>query len=156
MTIQSPLEVDQPTLYSSLKAQSELHLTANSMANRLLYAPSVSAGEALVLNKPLTDWVEKVPPYLRLDHPPAASFEWYLFARSKLWWRYYNLQIILFRPLVLRTAMEQIHGKNPYLSSDFEECKRLCLGAAHHTTIRIQEYIERQGVLGRLSAWYTL
>jgi transcriptional regulatory protein GAL4 len=155
MTSQIPLEVEQPTLYSSLKAQSELHLATNSMSNRLLCTPSISAAEALVLNKRLTEWAATVPAYLRLENSPAASFDWYLFARSKLWWRYSNMQIILFRPIMLRAAMEQIHGKYPPLPSEYEECKRLCLEAAHQTTVTIQEYTQ-QNVLVRLAAWYTL
>jgi len=154
MTCQVPLEVEQPTIYSSLKAQSELHLAANSMSNRLLCTPSISASEALVFNKRLTGWAATVPAYLRLDHPKAASFGWYLFARSKLWWRYSNMQIILFRPIILQAAMEQIQGKNSF-PSEYQECKRLCLEAAHQTTVTIQEYTE-QNSLDRLAAWYTL
>ena len=155
MTTQVPHEVEEPTLYSSLRAQSELHLATNSMSNRLLCTPSISASEALALNKRLTDWAAAVPAYLRLDHPPTASFDWYLFARSKLWWRYSNMQIILFRPIMLQAAMEQIRGRHPPLPSEFEECKRLCLEAAHQTTVTIQEYTE-QNMLVRLAAWYTL
>ncbi|OAL20819.1 hypothetical protein AYO22_08447 [Fonsecaea multimorphosa] len=154
MTSQVPHEVEQPTIYSSLKAQSELHLAANGMSNRLLCTPSISASEALVFNKQLTGWAATVPDYLRLDQPKAASFDWYLFARSKLWWRYWNMQIILFRPIILQAAMEQIQGKHSF-PSEYQECKRLCLEAAHQTTVTIQEYMDQHSLV-RLAAWYTL
>jgi transcriptional regulatory protein GAL4 len=155
MTSDIPPESDQPTLYSSLKLQSQLHLATNKISNRLLCAPSISAEEALTLNQSLLKWAAAVPGYFQLDQMKASVHHWYLFARSKLWWRYWNIQIILFRPILLRAAMEQIHGRDFHLPPVYDQCKKLCLESAHRTIATIDEYIE-QNFLTRLAAWYSL
>jgi transcriptional regulatory protein GAL4 len=155
MTTHSPSESGEPTIYSSLKVQSELHLAANPVSNRLLCAPNITPEEALSLHKPLLSWAAAVPSYFQLDRPASHTYDWYLFARSKLWWRYWNLEIILFRPFVLRAAIQKMHGRQLDLSSNHDDSKRLCLEAAHRTIFTVDEYIHHNA-LTRLQLWYSL
>ena len=156
MTSNIPPEFDGPTIYSSLKVQSQLHLLTNKISNRLLCAPSLSSEEALTLNKPLVEWAATVPAYFQLNQPTSSPSEWYVFARSKIWWRYWNLQIILFRSILLRAAVDKIHGRQLHdLTAEDEQCKIVCLEAAHLTIGTIDQYIE-QNSLTRLAAWYSL
>jgi transcriptional regulatory protein GAL4 len=155
MTSVIPSESDQPTLYSSFKVQSELHVAANSISNRLLCAASISAKDSLALNKPLLDWVATVPKYFQLDQPQVCAYDWYVFARSKLWWRYWNLQIILFRPILLRAAMNQIHGRHLHVPFGSDQCSVLCLESARRTITTIDQYVN-ENPLTRLAAWYSL
>lgn len=151
-----PTELQEPTIYSSLICQSELHLIANGLANRLLCSPAISAAEAVASNKTLDSWKSTVPTYFQNDQAWPSSDYWYLFARSRLWWRFWNLQIILFRPILLRCAIQQLDGKSNHpRNSDEEQCKEICFTAAHLTIESISNYIS-QTQLTRLAGWYSL
>jgi transcriptional regulatory protein GAL4 len=148
-----PNEIDEPTIYSSLKVQSSFHLHTNYIFNRLLAEPGLSAEAALALNVPLETWANTVPHYFRLSQSPHSSARWYLFARSRLWWRFWNLKIIVFRQILLRRAIaERGQIADQATQSTQEDCKRLCLEAAHSTVVSIHQYATQE--LGRLEGWY--
>lgn len=148
-----PLESAGPTLYSSLKIQSEFHLHTNHISNRLLAEPGLSAEAALALDGSMQAWVQTIPPYFQLHYQPASQMRWYLFARSRLWWRMWNLRIIIYRHILLRRAISE-RGQIPdqATQSSQEDCKRNCLDAAHSTVISIHQY-SLQGMT-RLEGWY--
>ncbi|KAL6709123.1 hypothetical protein ACN47E_001939 [Coniothyrium glycines] len=152
-TASLPEESSEPTLYSSLRAQSDFHIHTNYISNRLLAEPGLSAEAALALNYSIDCWKLSLPPYFQLDIIPTNQARWYLFARARLWWRYWNLQIIVFRHILLRRAISE-RGQIPDTDtqSNQEECKRFCLEAAHSTIISINQYTA-QG-LTRLEGWY--
>ena len=152
----NPQEVDEPTLYSSLIAQAEFHLAGNKVLRRLLSSPSLLAGEALDLNAVLTRWHATIPSYFRLDQPPASSSDWYLFARSRLWWKFWNLQITLTRPFLHQWVSRRFESQHN-LDGDREEqeCKSLCTHGAHETITSIGDYIH-QNKMSRVASWYAL
>lgn len=98
-------------------------------------------------------WKFSLPSYFQLRSPPASQVRWYLFARARLWWRYWNLQIIIFRHILLRRAISE-RGQIPDSDAQAsqEDCKRICLEAAHSTIVSINHYAA-QG-LSRLEGWY--
>ncbi|CAN9288557.1 unnamed protein product [Alternaria sp. RS040] len=150
-TITLPTEVDEATIYSSLRAQSSFHLQTNHISNKLLAEPGLSAEAALALNSSVDAWTHTVPPYFQLSRAPSSSVQWYVFARSRLWWRFWNLKIIIFRQILLRRAISE-RGQIPdqATQSTQEDCKRICLEAAHSTVVSIHQYAMQE--LNRLEA----
>lgn len=148
-----PHEVNEPTIYSSLKAQSNFHLHTNHVSNRLLADPGLSAGAALVIGNTMDTWSQTLPPYFQLNIQPTRQFRWYLFARARIWWRFWNLKIIVFRQILLRRAIAD-RGQIPdsAASPEQEECKRICVEAAHSTIQSICQYAAQE--LTRLEGWY--
>ncbi|KAI4628516.1 hypothetical protein J4E83_003066 [Alternaria metachromatica] len=148
-----PTEVDEPTIYSSLRVQSSFHLQTNHISNKLLAEPGLSAEAALALNASMDAWTHTVPTYFQLSHAPRSTAPWYSFARSRLWWRFWNLKIIIFRQILLRRAISE-RGQIPDLAmqSSQEDCKRICLEAAHSTVVSIHQYATQD--LNRLEGWY--
>ncbi|KAH7067330.1 fungal-specific transcription factor domain-containing protein, partial [Paraphoma chrysanthemicola] len=151
-TTELPPESPEPTLYSSLKVQSEFHVQTNHISNRLLAEPGLTAETALSFGTVMDTWAQTLPSYFRPESPPSCQHRWYLFARSRLWWRYWNLKIILFRHILLRRAIGRGTIPDVLLQSQQEECKRICVDAAHSTIASIYQY-STQG-LTRLEGWY--
>ncbi|RMZ71161.1 lactose regulatory LAC9 [Pyrenophora seminiperda CCB06] len=150
---QIPPEAEEPTIYSQLRAQSSFHIHTNYISNRLLAEPGLSAEAALALNTSMDAWTPTVPPYFQLSHTSHLTTRWYAFARSRLWWRFWNLKIIVFRQILLRWAISE-RGQIPDqgTQSAQEDCKRICLDAAHSTVISIHQYAMHD--LSRLEGWY--
>ncbi|KAJ4362339.1 hypothetical protein N0V83_010432 [Neocucurbitaria cava] len=154
-TTELPLESSEPTLYSSLHSQSQFHVYTNYISNRLLADPGLSAEAALGLNASMEAWTHTLPPYLQISQGPSCQVRWYLFARSRIWWRFWNLKIIVFRHILLRRAISE-RGQIPdqATQSNQEDCKRMCLEAAHATVVSIHQYSTQGLTLTRLEGWY--
>ncbi|CAO2655200.1 Nn.00g102640.m01.CDS01 [Neocucurbitaria sp. VM-36] len=154
-TTKLPLESIEPTLYSSLREQSQFHVYTNHISNRLLAEPGLSAEAALGLNASMEAWTNTIPSYFQLSQDSSSQLRWYLFARSRMWWRFWNLKIIVFRHILLRRAISE-RGQIPdhATQSNQEDCKRMCLEAAHSTVISIHQYSTRGLTLTRLEGWY--
>jgi transcriptional regulatory protein GAL4 len=152
-TTDLPQEVDYPTLYSSLKAQSDFHLQTNYISNRLLAEPGLAADAALSIGHTMDLWTLKLPLYFQLNVQPTCQFRWYLFARARLWWRFWNLKIIVFRHILLRRAIAN-RGQvlDSASSAEQDECKRICVEAARSTITSICQYSMQ--TLTRLEEWY--
>ncbi|KAH8901530.1 lactose regulatory protein LAC9 [Thozetella sp. PMI_491] len=150
-----PEEVPQPTLYSGLKAQSDFHVHSNNISNRLLSTKGVSPEEALAMNQELEAWSKTLPAYFSLDDFTSGTDQWFLFARSRLWWRFWNLRTTLFRQLLLRQVISK-SGRHtaPAPNSVEEECTAICINAAHLTIGSINRYLANK-TLTRLEGWYT-
>lgn len=152
-TLELPIEVNQPTIYSSLKIQSEFHLHTNHISNRLLADPGLSAETTLSINASMDAWTRTLPSYFQLTQNSPCQLRWYLFAKSRLWWRIWNLKIIVFRHVLLRRAIaERGHIPDRATQSFHEDCKRICTEAAHSTIISISQYSMHD--LTRLEGWY--
>ncbi|KAF1944745.1 hypothetical protein EJ02DRAFT_340289 [Clathrospora elynae] len=152
-TLELPTETAEPTLYSSLKVQSDFHQHTNYISNILLAEPGLSAEAALDFNSSIDAWTRTIPQYFQLTRMAFSSARWYVFARSRLWWRLWNLKIIVFRHILLRRAISE-RGQIPdqATQSTQEECKRICLEAAHSTVTSIHHYATQD--LGRVEGWY--
>ncbi|TWU76249.1 lactose regulatory protein lac9 and GAL4-like protein [Metarhizium rileyi] len=153
-TIDLPEESEQPTRYSSIKYQSDFHLHSNHISNRLLATSGISPDEALRLESSLETWCETLPAYFKMAQDPVSLEPSYLFARSRLWWRIWNLRIILFRQIVLSRAMRRRRGSLVTASTDLDNrCRDLAVQAAHSTIISIRQFLA-QTSMTRLINWY--
>jgi transcriptional regulatory protein GAL4 len=151
-----PAELLEPTIYSAMKAQVDFHLITNHISNRLLSSPPILVGEALLLKKDLERWADTLPSYFRLEQETPTFHHWYLFARARLWWRCWNLEMILFRPILLRAAMRILdHREDQRMEEEEEKARDICLNSAHMTIASIHEYVQAP-ILTRLVEWYSL
>lgn len=162
-----------PTLYSGLIAQSRFHLLTNSVYQRLISAPSMTAEETLNLQKPMDEWYNSLPPYLQYPlqplpiQPTQPDPDNLALVRNRMMWRHWNLIILTYRPILLRWAARRWgpHGGSSdgsSVSSDGgnedpceTECRLRCLQNARLTIASISEYIENH-ICTRIGAWYML
>jgi transcriptional regulatory protein GAL4 len=143
-------------MYSGLKHQSALHVHSNHISNNLLSSTGVSRQDAMAMNHTLDKWTDSLPAYFRLDQYSSTNDTAILFARNRLWWRFWNMKIILFRQFLLGRAVEQ--RKNPYSSapSSYETaCLNVAISAASNTISSISSFVETAEP-SRLVTWYSI
>ncbi|KAK8093349.1 GAL4-transcription factor [Apiospora hydei] len=152
-----PDESEMPTIYSGIKAQSDFHLHSNHISNRLLLSTGVSVEEALIHNNTLDAWSKTLPPYFQPDRDVPCREEWYLFAKPRLWWRFWNLKIILFRQIVLKRAIERHQGPASTFAPNNQDnlCRDIGVDAAHSTVVSIHQYLNNC-IHTRLVSWYSV
>ncbi|KIW01439.1 uncharacterized protein PV09_07197 [Verruconis gallopava] len=150
-----PMESNVPTIYSNLIHQSTFHRLTNSMANRLLSTNPPSTNEALRMYTAIQAWKKALPYFFDIEQPPAASMDWYLFARSKLAWRTWNFQLLIMRPFLLRWAKRQSRDTTAEDGTEEKRCREICIESANLTIASIQQYVSTN-TLPRLHAWYAL
>ncbi|KAF4960462.1 hypothetical protein FGADI_953 [Fusarium gaditjirri] len=152
----APEEVNRPTLYSGMKYQSELHVKSNYISNHLLSSSCVTPEDALSMDVTLDKWSSTLPEYLKLDNDVGAAEPTFYFNRSRLWWRLWNLKIIIFRQLFLKRAIGRGNSSvaTPYNNVD-EKCMRIAVGAASATVASIDQYTNG-GQRTRLVTWYSI
>lgn len=145
-----------PTIYSGLRAQSSFHVHSNHISNRLLSASGISKEEAFSLNQILDSWSRSLPAYFQISEEPTLQEQWYLFARSKLWWRFWNLRIILFLQVLLGRSIGHgaVSATNPPRALD-ETCRDICIEAAHQSIVSIHQYLS-QVFPNRVESWYAV
>ncbi|PNP86639.1 hypothetical protein FNYG_00029 [Fusarium nygamai] len=151
-----PEEVNRPTLYSGMKYQSDLHVKSNYISNRLLSSSCVAPEDALSMDATLDKWSSTLPEYLRLDHHVPSAEPAFYFNRSRLWWRFWNLKIIIFRQLFLKRAIGKGNSSTTVPVNEVDErCMSIAIHAASATIDSIDQYTkERQKT--RLVTWYSI
>jgi transcriptional regulatory protein GAL4 len=94
---------------------------------------------------------------LRLDNNNVSLAEpAFYFNRARLWWRFWNLKIILFRQLFLRRAVERGKETVPaQMDQVDEQCMRIAVQAASATVASIDQYTKRREIT-RLVTWYSM
>ncbi|BDD63378.1 hypothetical protein MAP00_008275 [Monascus purpureus] len=151
-----PSEVDGPTIYSGLIAQSRLHILTNSVYQRLISSPSLTPEETLDLQKPMEEWYDGLPDYFKQQTSPQEP-DYISFARCRLRWRDWNLRILLYRPILLRWASRRWTRNALAKDEDLLEskCRILCLQHSRLTISSISDFMDSQ-ICTRLRAWYML
>ncbi|KAH7256028.1 fungal-specific transcription factor domain-containing protein [Fusarium tricinctum] len=151
-----PIEVNQPTLYSGIKYQSDLHVKSNYISNRLLSSSGISPADALSMAATLDRWSDTIPAYLRLDYNDSFAEPSFVFNKSRLWWRFWNLKIILFRQLLLKRAVEKRKGPATIQDKQVEErCMGIVVQSSSATVASIDHYTKHGGMT-RLATWYSI
>lgn len=108
------------------------------------------------MNKSLDAWTEALPDYFRLDRDILSQEDFYLFTRARLWWRFWNLKIILFRQIVLRRAMKRAESTpSPAAAEMDNQYRDIAVNAAHATIASIDSFLS-QAVPARLVRWYAM
>jgi transcriptional regulatory protein GAL4 len=190
-TTTQPRESAQPTIYSGMKTQCDFHVYTNYISNRLLTPSGISVDEAIRLNETLEKWTKTLPAYFHLDVDAAGGDnnsdsniqgtaaasdmnrkDWYLFSRARLWWRIWNLQIILFRHILLRRATSRSSSSSSrtqyergggdtgtgsassMMPSELEmRCRSIAVEAARNTIKSVHDFLGQVRVT-RLINWY--
>lgn len=140
-------------------AQTKFHLLTNSVYQRLISSPSLTPEETLSLQKPMEEWYNDLPDYLKQQPMLATSPESESLAlvRRRLMWRDWNLRTLIYRPILLRwaarkwTPTAQAEHEDPLES----ECRMLCLRNARLSIASISDYMDNY-ICTRLGAWYML
>lgn len=156
-TLDLPHESTEPTIYSGMKWQSDFHVHSNYISNYLLAPSGILPEETLSMNKSLDAWAQTLPGWFQPGQAEHACHEdWYLFARARLSWRFWNLKIILFRQVVLKRAMRRAGTTPaPAVSEVDNQCRDLAVSAAHLTVVSIHEFLAR-ATPTRLINWYSM
>jgi transcriptional regulatory protein GAL4 len=151
-----PLESPGPTLYSGLKWQSTLHLHSNYISNALLSSNGVSAQEAMSMDQTLDSWILSLPDYFRQQQDISIPDQGILFAKHRLWWRFWNIKIILFRNFLLTRAVAQrTQSQGGALSDTETKCRDVAVRAASDTISSISSFLDKVTIT-RLISWYSM
>lgn len=151
-----PAEPTEPTLYSGLKWQSDFHVHSNYISNRLLSSTGLSPEDAISMDRLLDSWSERLPSYFRMDQETMSTDPAFLFARCRLWWRFWNVKIILFRQILLKRAVERSKQGISVTPSEADvKSRNTAINAASSTIASIQSF-SRSGLTTRLVAWYSM
>jgi transcriptional regulatory protein GAL4 len=155
-SIVPPAEIEAPTVYTALIAQSSFHLTTNKLHHRLISRPELSVQEILDLQRTIDEWEASLPSYFQPNSIAIQSHEAYMFARYRLSWRSWNLKIVLLRPVLLRwSAKQKSDQPNPPETAEELQCRQNCLQNARETIASISDFMSLN-IGSRLSTWYML
>lgn len=148
-------EQECPTVYTSVKLQSQFHLLTNSIYERIISEPFPSAHDLLEWDQRYVQrWLDLIPSYFHEHQKIDRRFER---AHRVLFWRFRNLRIIMFRSFLLKNAVFISRGRNDYEAEQESETQggRICLTECHNTLTSMNEYWSG-GDHNRMDAWYTL
>lgn len=144
-----PAEVQEVTIYSYVRTQSEFHLRTMPIYHRLITSPSPPAEELVSLDDNIIGgWLESLPRYFCDDESLQMSPE-HILAHSIGKWRFRNVRIIMYRPFLIRWA-----GNGVCSTADKLATER-CFVAAKETISSVQKFVTEQ-LTTRLAAWYAL
>jgi transcriptional regulatory protein GAL4 len=108
------------------------------------------------MNRTLDAWTDTIPVYFRQDRYTGTNDTSILFAKHRLWWRFWNLKIILFRQFLLgRAVQQQKHPKRTALSDMETQCRDVAVSAASNTISSISNFLENAEIT-RLVTWYSM
>lgn len=102
----------------------------------------------------LEPWLSSIPPYFSeaaTNPPPPPK---YALAHAVMNWRYRNLRIIMYRPFVIRRAL-QARDRRADDSPSNTRAYEKCLADAKATITSISDFWDRNEH-NRLGAWYAL
>ncbi|KAF6809235.1 C6 transcription factor [Colletotrichum sojae] len=147
-----PPETEGITPYTAVRTQASFHTATTPIYTRVISKPLPSADEMLRLDRDLLEpWLAGVAPYFSFE---AAVPSKYALAHAVMGWRCRNLRIIMYRPFVIRRAL-QARGRRPDDSAPDIRAYDRCLADAKATIESIADFWERNEH-NRLGAWYAL
>lgn len=104
----------------------------------------------------LNAWADTLPSYFRPEYDCSFDEPTFYFTKSRLWWRFWNLKIILLRQLLLQRAVDKGKGTIPAEADPVEEqCRQIAIRAASATIESIDSFT-KHGVITRLVSWYSI
>jgi transcriptional regulatory protein GAL4 len=174
-TLSSPGNVEAPTIYTSVRVQSQFHLLTTSLYNRIISKPFPSAKQVLLWDDLyMGRWLQLVPEYYRED---AIVPECHALSHAIMTWRYKHLRMVIYRPFLIQNAlMSSRHESSPgacsedntgnidsksdkgsYSSSSVYAkvtCER-CLKESHETIRHVNKFWQTHAHT-RMACWYAL
>ncbi|KAF3801578.1 Acetamidase regulatory protein [Colletotrichum gloeosporioides] len=150
-----PPETEGITPYTAVRTQASFHIATTPIYTRVISKPLPSADEMLRLDQDLLEpWLSSIPPYFSeaaTNPPPPPK---YALAHAVMSWRYRNLRIIMYRPFVIRRAL-QARDRRADDSPSNTRAYEKCLADAKATITSISDFWDRNEH-NRLGAWYAL
>lgn len=167
---------DAPTIYSAMIEQSKLSILTDPFYAKIISKNRPSLADCHSMNSKLKEFKNNLPDYFGSDlnmiikkyfqNDVSLVPDWFILSRSKLIWRIANLQILIFRPYIWqkivmisngKTTSNSSHLKEPGLSEESKNARRICLNAATETILSIMEYLNYSANrLNPLSSWYSI
>ncbi|KAG9840888.1 hypothetical protein KCU98_g9062, partial [Aureobasidium melanogenum] len=149
----TPAEVDTATVNTYLRVQSSYHLQTMPIYNRLISNPPPLPEELLTLDSTIVEaWLSQVPHYFQDSSGPNLEDRFAL-PHGINCWRYRNLRIVIFRPLLVKWALQD--GLEETLTWHEQEATNRCLRAARESIASIQNFWKSRPQT-RLTAFYVL
>ncbi|EFQ36180.1 fungal specific transcription factor domain-containing protein [Colletotrichum graminicola M1.001] len=147
-----PAETRDITPYTAVRTQASFHIATTPIYTRVISKPLPTANEMPKLDQELLEpWRTGVPSYFS---ETATVSPKYVLAHAVMNWRCRNLRVIMYRPFVIRRAL-QARDRRLDDSPDNVQAFEKCLADAKATITSISEFWERSEK-NRLSAWYAL
>ncbi|ORY08475.1 fungal-specific transcription factor domain-domain-containing protein [Clohesyomyces aquaticus] len=150
-----PTEADHVTTYSSVIMQSRFHTLANDIYTRVISMPFPSATELLHLDDSLIRRWESSVAWYRED---ANVLPLFATGHGIMWWRMRNFRIIMYRPYVMRRALQarsQPQDATKTFPPAVQEAYDRCVREAKLSINSISEFLVSHAPT-RLAAWYAL
>ncbi|KIX05349.1 uncharacterized protein Z518_06221 [Rhinocladiella mackenziei CBS 650.93] len=154
-----PAEVNETTIYTYIRTQSQYHLRTMRIYNRLISNPVPSAAELISLDDELIEgWLKSLPPYFGDDDLPRSRE--FLLGHSIGRWRFRLMRIVMYRPFLIQWAQNGFGaGKSPASPSQASTAETIatnrCFKAAEECISVIFRFWS-SGTHTRLAAWYVL
>jgi hypothetical protein len=113
---------------------------ASKIQERLISSQCLEFTETLALDAHLVYWFENLPPFM---HSPMPCPNWLLQPRLSAKWKYQNLRIILYRPILMEATLRRVAFQE--LHSDQKVCVRKCQSLASQAIENIaSEWMQNQ------------
>jgi transcriptional regulatory protein GAL4 len=159
-TRQTPQEINEVTLYSHVRCQSQFHIASGPIYARLLSTPFPESKELMDMDDQcIAQWVTDLPDYFKEDvqQPPK-----YRLCHAILRWRYRNFRILMYRHFVIRHIMlkaQQTNGNQQVHQEVVSHYDNLaiqrCLDAASQTVDLITTFWQQER-RSMMACWYSL
>ncbi|KAI0969164.1 fungal-specific transcription factor domain-containing protein [Xylaria arbuscula] len=147
-----PREVDQITPYTALVAQANFHTATTPIYCRVISKPPPSANELLSMESRLIEpWLKSLPSHFSEGTITTIK---YRHAHLVMKWRLRNFRIIMYRPFVIRKALNARDRRYDESPEDLRAYD-ICLNQAKETITSISNYVT-DTKCNRLEAWYAL
>lgn len=151
LTKQMPVPENEPTIYTSVRLQSLLHLLTNGIYERIITDPFPSASQLLARDKKyLERWKKLVPPYYDESASVGDKFK---LSKCVLEWRFRNLRILMYRTFLLkRVVISSQDSSDQYERQAGEICLQECskvIKSMNHFWCSKPDH-------NRMETWYTL
>jgi transcriptional regulatory protein GAL4 len=149
-----PGSVDELTTYTSVRAQTSFHLATNPIYSLMISTPFPTPKELLALDhNVIGNWLASLPGCFNENAMLPRKFA---LAHAVMMWRCRNFRLIMYRPFVIRRALQTRAGQPFSLPSPEEdEAYSRCIDEAEKSITSIHEFW-RSHDHTRLAAWYAL
>ncbi|KAI1763505.1 hypothetical protein GGR53DRAFT_497352 [Hypoxylon sp. FL1150] len=148
-----PPESFDITPYTAVRTQASFHIATISIYNRVISKPFPTAEELLRLDaEHLVPWIRSIPSYFSETATVPLKFK---LSHSVMQWRFRNFRIIMYRPFVIRQALNSRDGRQEDSSAASLEAYETCLDEAQRTISSIAAYWEGNEH-SRVASWYAL
>jgi transcriptional regulatory protein GAL4 len=132
------------------------HLATNQIYTRVISTPFPHPKELLELDQRLIGgWLASIPSWYSETAVIPQEFS---LSHAVIIWRYRNFRIVMYRPFVIRKALQHRAGtgqKDVFPSPEEDQAYFCCLKEAE-SSIKLIHQFSRSNSHTRMSSWYAL